>query len=65
VHEGIGFGIEFLIQFSPPLIPFGDREDDASWLGLGILESPIKFDCGDALLNPLKIKKQGWNETSR
>ncbi len=41
VHEGIGFGIEFLIQFSTPLIPFGDREDDASRMGLGILESTL------------------------
>ncbi len=24
------FGIEFLIQFSPPPIPFGNWEDDAS-----------------------------------
>jgi hypothetical protein len=34
VHDGIGFGIEFLIQFSPPPIPFGDREDDASSINL-------------------------------
>jgi hypothetical protein len=34
VHEGIGFGIEFLIQFSPPRISFGDREDDASSINL-------------------------------
>jgi hypothetical protein len=34
VHEGIGFGIEFLIQFSSPSIPFGDWEDDASSIDL-------------------------------
>jgi hypothetical protein len=34
VHEGIGFGIEFLIQFSPPPIPFGDWKDDASSINL-------------------------------
>jgi hypothetical protein len=34
VHEGIGFGIEFLIQFSPHPIPFGDWEDDASSINL-------------------------------
>jgi hypothetical protein len=34
VHEGIGFGIEFSIQFSPPPIPFSNREDDASSINL-------------------------------
>jgi hypothetical protein len=34
VHKGIEFGIEFLIQFSPPPIPFGDWEDDASSINL-------------------------------
>ncbi len=33
-HKGIGFGIEILIQFSPPQIPFGDWEDDASSINL-------------------------------
>ncbi len=57
--------MEFLIQFSPPPIPFGNREDDASRAGSGILESTLQLDCGDALLNQLQIKKRGWNETSR
>jgi hypothetical protein len=34
VHKAVGFGIEFLIQFSLPPIPFGDREDDASSINL-------------------------------
>jgi hypothetical protein len=32
---------------------------------LEILESTLQFDCRDALLNPLQIEKQGWNETSQ
>jgi hypothetical protein len=34
VHKGIGFGIEFLIQFSPSPIPFGNQDDDFSSINL-------------------------------
>jgi hypothetical protein len=49
VHKAVGFGTEFLIQFSPHLTPFSDREDDAS---------SIKV-VSASLFNQLKREKAG------
>jgi hypothetical protein len=63
VHGGVGFGTELLIQFSLCLIPFSDREDDASgwvWGFLELLSNSIAWTGCSSGAN----EKRGGNETS-